>query len=79
MLAATLALGDFLALPEAAYREPVPSEIRFFVEVVDAMEADVGGREATFGGWGNEPMLTVLRTDLLEGIPVAFSPFFEGE
>ena len=77
-LAATLALGDFLVLPETAYMlEAVPSDVRFFVDVVEAIEADVGGREGAFGGLGKEPMLTVFRTDLLEGIPDAFSPTLE--
>jgi hypothetical protein len=50
-----------------------PSEVLFLIDVLDAIEAEVGGREFTFGGCGNEPMLTVFRTALLPGIPEAFS------
>ena len=50
-----------------------PSEVLFLVDVLEATDALVGGRELTFGGCGNEPMLTVFRTPLLPGIPEAFS------
>lgn len=50
-LAATLARGDFLALLAwTGVLEPRPSEVPFLIEVLDAMEADVGGREFAFGG-----------------------------
>jgi hypothetical protein len=42
-----LILGDFLTLPE---RLQVPSDILFFVDVVDAIEAEVEGRDETYGG-----------------------------
>ena len=50
-----------------------PSEVLFLIDVFDAIEAEVGGREFTFGGCGNEPMLTVFRTFLLAGVPEDFS------
>lgn len=43
------------------------------MEVFEAMEADVGGLEFAFGGCGKEPMLTVFRMPLVEGIPEGFS------
>lgn len=48
-LAATLALGDFLVLDAFRMLEP-PSEVLFLIDVVDAIEADVGGPEFAFGG-----------------------------
>ena len=72
-LAAALFLGDFLDLMDVACMLFPPSEVLFLVEVLDAMEAAVGGRELTLGGWGKAPMLTVFRTALLDGIPAAFS------
>lgn len=50
-----------------------PSDVRFLVDVVEAIDADVGGREPALGGCGNEPMLIVFRIVLLEGIPDGLS------
>lgn len=74
-LVATLARGDFLVLVGAPCMLIPPSEVLFLVDVVEAIDAAVGGREFAFGGCGNAPILTVFRTALLEGIPESFSVF----
>ena len=49
-LAAALFLGDFLDFREGACMLFPPSEVLFLVDVLDAMEAEVGGREPNIGG-----------------------------
>lgn len=63
-----LALGDFrdFATVES------PLDIRFLVDAVEFIDAEVEGRDDALGGCGNEPILTVFRT-CLEGKPEGFS------
>ncbi len=49
-LAATLARGDFRVRFDVTWMLEFPSEVRFLIEVVDAIEAEVGGREFALGG-----------------------------
>lgn len=63
-----LARGDFLVF--AVYESPF--DVRFLLDVVEFIEAEVEGRDDALGGCGNEPILTVFRTGF-DGMPDGFS------